>query len=502
MIAADDSSSPAADPPPVRPGTAARWLPGALGVLALGGYVAAAGAGLGPDPVVTFAENWLPTVTSCLALAMLLWRLAVDRTHRGPWLVMGVGMTLWIAADFTWAFLGFPAVSVADAFYLAFYVAAWAAIALLVRNVAGRAGVSAWLDGLVAALCVAAAAAIFLFPAVSGAGGDTVEVIVNFAYPVADVLLLSAALVATSLTGWRPQGALAVLIVAVLLQSIGDVVYLYQVAVDQEPVPAWLIQVAWSLSMLVMGASAWCTDHVGAPRQKSWVALAGPAVFAAASLGLLTTMARDSGHTVGALLAAGALMVLLVRMGLYFREVTHLSSGLAHAQDAARHDALTGLLNHGAFHHAADEAIERANRLGRPLSLVLLDLDHFKRVNDDFGHAAGDRALRHVARTLARAGRDDDPVGRIGGEELAWLLPGARFEEAQAAAERLRAAVSGEPIDGVGFLTASIGVVTLCPGERAAVLFDRADSALYAAKDAGRNTVVAHHVPGAEALAA
>jgi diguanylate cyclase (GGDEF)-like protein/PAS domain S-box-containing protein len=152
-------------------------------------------------------------------------------------------------------------------------------------------------------------------------------------------------------------------------------------------------------------------------------------------------------------------------------------------------DALTGLTNHGAFHTRLEEECSRAWRAGAPLSLVLIDLDHFKRVNDTHGHQAGDEVLREVARRLTTCARLEDVVGRVGGEELAWLLPCADLDEAMEAAERLRCRIADHDFATVGRLTGSLGVATLGEGT-SAELARRADVALYRAKDGGRNACV------------
>jgi two-component system cell cycle response regulator len=120
----------------------------------------------------------------------------------------------------------------------------------------------------------------------------------------------------------------------------------------------------------------------------------------------------------------------------------------------------------------------------------MVDLDRFKRVNDTFGHQVGDEVLREVARRLADGARREDVVARIGGEELAWLLPEAGLEAAMVAAERLRRRVGDEAFPVVGRLTASLGVAALGPGDEAADLVGRADRALYLAKEGGRDACV------------
>jgi diguanylate cyclase (GGDEF)-like protein len=155
----------------------------------------------------------------------------------------------------------------------------------------------------------------------------------------------------------------------------------------------------------------------------------------------------------------------------------------------ARTDPLTGLLNHGAFHERLDEEVKRAARHGRPISLALLDIDHFKLVNDLHGHRAGDDALRKVADVLRAHARDSDALGRVGGEELAWLMPESDLSGAAEAAERLCSFIATTPIDPVGRVTASIGVAALEVDGSAEEIYGSADVAMYRAKEDGRNRV-------------
>jgi diguanylate cyclase (GGDEF)-like protein/PAS domain S-box-containing protein/putative nucleotidyltransferase with HDIG domain len=151
-------------------------------------------------------------------------------------------------------------------------------------------------------------------------------------------------------------------------------------------------------------------------------------------------------------------------------------------------DPVTGLANHRAFHEKLREEIVRARRHDRQLNLVLLDLDHFKQVNDTYGHPAGDRALREVARRLRGQARDSELIARIGGEEFAWLIPEADAQGAYQAAERGRRAVNERPFDGIGRLSISAGVAALTPELDHSGLVHCADRALYWAKDGGRDS--------------
>ncbi len=158
-------------------------------------------------------------------------------------------------------------------------------------------------------------------------------------------------------------------------------------------------------------------------------------------------------------------------------------------------DSLTGLANRRRFFNLASQELARSRRYGSALAIVLVDLDHFKRINDQHGHLIGDRALTHAAGILAREGRDLDVVARYGGEEFAILLPMTNTSGAKEMAERCARQLAASPlqVDGIGpiRITASMGVV--CAEGRACDaiedLLRAADAALYRAKEAGRDRV-------------
>jgi diguanylate cyclase (GGDEF)-like protein/PAS domain S-box-containing protein len=156
-------------------------------------------------------------------------------------------------------------------------------------------------------------------------------------------------------------------------------------------------------------------------------------------------------------------------------------------------DHLTGVANRRAFIEAAELELNRNRRAPRPTALVLVDADHFKRINDRHGHAGGDAVLRHLGQLLAATFRQVDVVARVGGEEFAVLLPSTDLDAAVAVAERVRGLVAGRPVAYDGALiacTISAGVA-VCDGEALGLdgLMKRADRALYAAKAAGRDRV-------------
>ncbi|MCB0220926.1 MAG: GGDEF domain-containing protein [Chrysiogenetes bacterium] len=157
----------------------------------------------------------------------------------------------------------------------------------------------------------------------------------------------------------------------------------------------------------------------------------------------------------------------------------------------ARQDALTGLANARALNEELERAVAHAGRTQEPLSLVIFDLDHFKDVNDNYGHQMGDHVLKGIGMLLRKQARIDDLPARYGGEEMALVLPNTNEEQASQIAERLRTMIEAGAKDRTLAvpITASFGVAELDADEAAFHLFARADRALYLAKNAGRNCV-------------
>jgi diguanylate cyclase (GGDEF)-like protein len=225
--------------------------------------------------------------------------------------------------------------------------------------------------------------------------------------------------------------------------------------------------------------------------------LVGVAVVAASVVGsvaLTASLSRDldtEAYTTGILiavivpsivapLAVSSLIWLIVRNHRLLVEVDRL----------ANHDDLTGLMNRRAFFGRARERMADATG-EHAVALALADLDHFKAINDSFGHDAGDRALRHVAQEIARYAPKDALVARIGGEEFAILFDWTSLPDARAMMERVGQAVAASPCPVEGdarvAVTVSIGVAIAGAERDVDALLKRADAAMYAAKDSGRN---------------
>ncbi len=169
----------------------------------------------------------------------------------------------------------------------------------------------------------------------------------------------------------------------------------------------------------------------------------------------------------------------------------------------SRHDGLTGLLNRRALEEALGAQVQRSRRGGEPFCVAMLDVDHFKRINDNWGHPVGDQALKHLSALLCVHMREVDRIARFGGEEFLLLLPGLTAAAAHPVAERLREMVAGAPLaagEGTIPMSISIGMAQWAgDAEDVSRLLVRADAALYAAKRQGRNRVV---LAGAVAAAA
>lgn len=175
-------------------------------------------------------------------------------------------------------------------------------------------------------------------------------------------------------------------------------------------------------------------------------------------------------------------------------DITDRSATMKVLEHQAQTDPLTQVANRGRFIEIANEELARCRRYGHPLSLWMIDVDHFKVVNDTYGHHAGDVALQSLMVTSRQALRDWDIMGRMGGEEFAVLLPETDSKQAQDVADRLRLAVAATdiPIENGATvrLTVSTGIATANDDDvTVETLLDRADKALYEAKRSGRNKV-------------
>ena len=193
-----------------------------------------------------------------------------------------------------------------------------------------------------------------------------------------------------------------------------------------------------------------------------------------------------------------ALLLILTRTKEEYARSAHQRTQLA---TLAATDELTGIPNRRRFLSVCDQFVRDAQDTNEELTVIMLDIDHFKAVNDTHGHAMGDLVLKRVTALVAANARDSDVYGRIGGEEFAVLVTGSGMDVARVVAERLRSAIEADQSSDTPRVTASLGVAEWEEGDTTNSLMERADRALYAAKTAGRNQVSVMYgsrLPGSE----
>jgi diguanylate cyclase len=461
----------------------------ALVIAALLVYAGHAGLGIGTsDAARALLDGWLYSGLVLAGALGIAARAVLVRRERAAWSFIAAAALVWSAGDIYWwrAFGGGGEVqvpSVADALFLGFYPLAYAGLVLLVRARVRRFHASQWLDGIAAALCVAAVGvAVLLPPIIAASEGSVAAVATNLAYPLGDLLVLALVVALVAVTGWRFGRDLGLLIAGCAAFAAADALYLYRVALDTY-VEGTLPDALWPAALVVVGLAAWQpSPATERGRIEGWSLLIVPAVVCASALGLLVLDHYRPGGPVAVWLAAGALVVGMLRAGLTFRE----NIALADSHRQAVTDALTGLPNRRLFHDRAEQAILRARRTGESVGLMVIDLDRFKEVNDTLGHRSGDILLTMVAERLRRTVRATDTVARLGGDEFGVLLaPVAGPEAALRIAEAVNRAI-GEPAT-LGRLSldteASIGIA-LFPEQADDVedLLQRADVAMYVAK--------------------
>ncbi|MEA2312491.1 MAG: hypothetical protein QOE28_2459 [Solirubrobacteraceae bacterium] len=452
----------------------------ALAILAgIAGYLAQSLAPAVCGQAVSDAyENYgypaLVAAAGALALAQAL-RGGRDRL---AWAIAGTGTILWAGGDLAGAFGSGTGdgITLSDVLWLSFYPAAYAAVILLVRSrLAGR-GRGLWLDGLVAALAVAALATALVWGPVSDAAQLDGSLPIDLAYLVGDLLLLGLVAAALVTLRWRPGRPLAWFGAGLALSAVADAFFLYEAAADLNlttTAPATL----WPLAALACGLAAW-QPVAAAPRVRAGrlATLVTPGSAGALALGVLVYGRFAHLGGVAAALAVGALALTLVRVTGSFAENVRL---LREAESQAKSDALTGLANRRALMLDLEAALVDAVR-GDDAALILFDLDGFKHYNDAFGHPAGDALLARLGERLASSLAGRATTYRLGGDEFCALLYGdasAALDTAEIAAEALSDRGSGFEVG------TSFGLVLL-PDEasEAAEALQVADRRLYLQK--------------------
>jgi diguanylate cyclase len=448
--------------------------------------------------------------------------------ERSAWLLLGVGLAGWTAGALVWCYYELwqgdaaPFPSPADAGYLLFPIAACCALATFPSSLAGQSRTRLALDGLLVAGSLFILSWLLVLGDLVTAEHDSALVLaVSLAYPLTDVTVLSMVVVLAAHARTQAQITLALLGAGMALMALSDSAFVYLSQTDAYA-SGDLIDIGWAM--------AFATFAIAAHGNPSAEVHAGPAVSA--------THADGSGHVPPApepgrlrvwfpylpLILAGAVALprtapyltanppllagLLTVLVLLARQLVTLVDNqqlLRRTAHQALHDPLTGLANRALFHDRLGHALQQQRRDPGPVTLLCLDLDDFKSVNDTWGHLAGDELLVHTAERLSGCLRAGDTLARLGGDEFAILAhdhthpidpAGPQIDPGSTLIARVREAflppvlVRGRRIQ----LRPSIGVASTVGGEirSADDLLHAADLAMYRDKQASRTNRMLH----------
>jgi diguanylate cyclase (GGDEF)-like protein len=449
-------------------------------------------------PIVLIPDSWWYTawydgIGLSAVIAVLI---GVQRNRppvRATWWWLAAGQLLFVIGDLlfdlharVWGTDAFP--SSADGFYLAGYLPLAAGLVLLIRARTPGRDRASLIDAAIIATGLGLLSWVFLMkPAAIDSSLTVVGRVIAVAYPAADMLLL--ALVARLLVGAGSHNtAFWLLASSLVAMLVGDVAFAVLAQADAFTSNN-VVNITWLLAYVLFGAAALHPSMAALSDR----AAERPRRFTRRRLSLLTGVSLiapllllaqawgRSGIDAAAIgIGSIALFLLVVaRMAGLIRQVEQQAAKL---ETLAQHDSLTGVANRRAWDRALPVEMDRARRAGTPLAVALLDLDHFKRFNDQYGHQAGDQLLKSATAAWQSLLRSSDVLARYGGEEFAVLLPNSTLGQAVEIIDRLRAAT---PLA----QTFSAGVTLWHGDETSDQVVARADRALYQAKQAGRNQV-------------
>ncbi|WP_236718189.1 diguanylate cyclase [Actinoplanes sp. TFC3] len=432
---------------------------------------------------------------AALAIPVALRRRGPSRREQVPWWLFAAAVALsssgGIALRYGFGELAGPDVS--DYLYLSFYPLCALALGIMMKQLGRRADWAASIDALTVTAGIGLLAWIYeLEPALHAPGDSLADRITTIAYPLADMLLLALTLFLVRTNGPRGGSAPRWIAAAFVSYLIGDAAWVAVQQLNEQWSGMWLTDhiilscyligltllalASWQPSIRDDGPGAAATARLTRPQ----LVLLSTAVLIAPAV--LLGEALHSQVTHGSSIAIGsALMYSLVmtRMMQLLRQAERTS---AQVRELSRQDALTGLPNRRASIDELPRYLEQARRDGIPISVGMLDLDHFKAYNDQYGHPSGDRLLKAAASAWHATLRRSDVLARYGGEEFIVLLPGADLQQATYALHRLQPVTPEDQ-------TFSAGIATWDYHETSDELIARADAALYTAKRTGRDRV-------------
>jgi diguanylate cyclase len=457
---------------------------GGLTLLYLGSTILRA-----PGTSSNFYDVWVANIGYAGCTALVAWRAIAQRRGRWGWGALACALMLFTAGSVLWTtwvqyFTPVPYPSVADVCFLAYFFLAFIGIGLLVRETVPRTSKTIWVDGLIAALGVAAlGGTLVIGPIIHASTGNFVAVATNIAYPIEDLVLVTMVVTVFAVRGWRPGRLWWILGAGLVVFAAADSVYVLRVT-SGTYVTGTPLDSMWLIGAFLMAIAAW--HGMGAELKTSAVIRPSnlvPVLFLLSSLGIVVYASSRAGLSVGVVLATATLLVAIARSAYAFRQLR----ALADLTREARTDELTGLPNRRLFFERLAASLEPSLTPQR-LAVLMIDLDRFKEINDSLGHHVGDDVLRQLGPRLTAAVGTTGTVARLGGDEFGLVIsplvnPAAATELAERVREVLR-----QPFQLEGMtlrVDASIGIA-LAPdhGTTPESVLQKADVAMFSAKHA------------------
>jgi diguanylate cyclase (GGDEF)-like protein len=446
--------------------------------------------GIGGPAVEQPIRDWVTSAVYIVVGLIVVWRALRSTEARRSWGIFAFGISIYGLGNVLWAawieHLPEPPIpSICDGMWLTLYPACYIGILGLARVRERRVPARIWLDGIIAGLGVAAiGAAIVLRPVLASVSGNTAAVITEMAYPICDLLLAALIVGVLALRGWRMDRMWAMLGAGFLALAAADCMYALQVAGGASAPSMWT-NFAYAIGVMLLAIAAWQPRAtLEADTVPTGAVLGIPAAFAASALGLLIYDHFSRLDPLALSLAMLTMFAAFARTGLAFRDVR----ALAETRRQALTDDLTSMPNRRDFLRRLRDGIVASAASDTSMALLIVDLDHFKELNDTLGHDAGDHLLRQVGERLRAVLRAGDTAARLGGDEFGVLLSDAcDIERAEHVADKILRAI-GEPfpIKGLSLrVTASIGIA-IYPDHAGddEQLMQHADIAMYEAKTA------------------
>ena len=470
-----------------RPAAVAAYAALAVGLLGCALFTVRAAE---PDASMTYLMvAALGTAMSCVGAARM------RPAGRRIWWALAAGQALFLVGDLLYVLLeevlgAEPYPSVADIPYLLSYPVLAVGLLWLVRARRPGRQRAAFLDAAILTTALATSGTVFIVsPAVGAPGQSTLERLLAGAYPAMDLLVL-ALVVTVFATGMLRNASLWALVAGVAAVLVSDISYAVSVVTD-DAYPTWVDQ-TYLLSYLLVGfaavhpsAGVLSEPNTGRAPRSSMARLAwlGVALILTPTTEFVAGQLAGSTHQGSLVLLVGGCLTA-VFVVLRMADLVHqLQQKAVQLSSLARTDGLTGVANRRTWDHELERACAFAQAEGTTLHAAVLDLDHFKRFNDEHGHTVGDLVIRETAAAWRSVVQGRGFLARYGGEEFTVLLPSISVAEAESVLDRMREEVTHDQ-------TCSIGLATWDHAETPSELVGRADEALYRAKRGGRNRIV------------